>query len=65
MDTALDTKVAQRVSRQKQPIAAFALAVLAAGGIAALYLLKSALGINIFPGHAPLLHAILYPLVHG
>ncbi|MEQ1576440.1 MAG: hypothetical protein ABL894_02200 [Hyphomicrobium sp.] len=34
-------------------------------GVAALYLVKSALGINIFPGHSPLLHAALYPLVHG
>ena len=36
-----------------------------AAGICALYLVKSALGINIFSGHSPLLHAALYPLVHG
>ncbi len=30
-----------------------------------IYLVKSALGINIFPGHSPLLHAALYTLVQG
>ncbi len=33
--------------------------------VCALYLAKSALGINIFPGHSPLLHAAFYPFVRG
>lgn len=43
------------------------LAVLAllAAAVVGLYLVKSALGINVFPGHSPLLHAALYPLVRG
>ena len=39
--------------------------IVAAGCVSALYLAKSALGINVFPGHAPLLHAALYTLVWG
>lgn len=39
--------------------------IVAAGCISALYLVKSALGINVFPGHSPLLHAALYALVWG
>ena len=33
--------------------------------VCTLYVVKSALGINILPGHVPLLHAALYPLVRG
>lgn len=43
----------------------FVLLIVAAVGISALYLAKSALGINVFPGHAPLLHTALYTLVWG
>jgi hypothetical protein len=39
--------------------------VLAAGLLAGLYLVKAALGINVFSGHVPLLHTTLYPLVRG
>jgi hypothetical protein len=47
----------------------FASALILGAGLivlaAAVYLLKSALGINVFSGHSPLLHAALYPLVRG
>ena len=41
------------------------LLIVAAGSVSAVYIAKSALGINVFPGHAPLLHAALYTLVWG
>lgn len=56
---------AQRTRGYSQPIASLALTIVAICGIGGLYLVKSALGINIFPGHAPILHAMLYPLIHG
>jgi hypothetical protein len=48
-------------------VAGWALAVMALllAGVVGLYLIKSALGINVFAGHSPLLHAKLYPLVRG
>lgn len=39
-----------------------ALSSLAAFAVAALYLVKSAVGIDLFPGHSPL-HDLLYPLL--
>lgn len=44
---------------------AFAVLALLLAAIIGLYLIKSALGINVFSGHSPLLHAALYPLVRG
>jgi hypothetical protein len=40
-------------------------AVLGIIALCTLYLLKSALGINVFAGHLPVLHALLYPIVRG
>lgn len=30
-----------------------------------LYMVKSAMGINLFAGHVPILHALLFPIVRG
>ena len=49
--------------------AAFAVFLVASfaaiAAVCALYMIKSALGINVFAGHLPVLHALLYPIVRG
>ncbi len=43
---------------------AFAFAIAGSVAIAGLYLVKSALGMNLMPGPSPL-HDLLYPLIRG
>lgn len=43
------------------------LCTIAAGLLIAvlLYAIKAALGINVFSGHMPVLHSVLYPFIRG
>lgn len=59
------TRLAMHAAAWQRTAAMMSALVVAVAGLAAAYLVKSWLGINLMDGHVPVLHDLLYPLVRG